>query len=148
MAANNEMVCQSCQKEPATHHICFAGTGETRDLCSECYDQDASLPNVVDNLSSLIQTGKCTYCGSPAKSGYSSGGMMPGLEEMGLQTFELWCEQCSENLKEFYEKPEIREAMNSDFPVDDEALRQAAERITQVEEAKREFMREKLAQRR
>lgn len=141
------MICEVCREQPATHHICFGGTGKTKNLCAGCYEKDAPSQYFAqqNELSEVIKNGKCAYCGQQAKGGWTSGG---GLGEFGWQMQELWCEACGNDLKEFYERPEQREAMESEFDVADEkALERAAQQLEEREAAKRQFMRLKILKR-
>ena len=148
MADTSEMLCEGCGEQPATHHICFGGSGQTKNLCAACYEKDAPSQDLgkQGELSEVIKNGKCTFCGKPAKGGWTSGG---GFGEFGWQMQELWCEECVNDLKEFYERPEQREAMESEIDVADEkALERVAQQLNEREAAKRQFMHLKILNRR
>jgi hypothetical protein len=97
-------------------------------------------------MQEIIRSDKCQYCGSPAKMGsyycVSDDGV-PTKEESQLE-----CEQCLRDLMEFHRRPE--NARNSgSFPVgDEEALKRLSQQLSERERRKKEFMKQKVAERR
>ena len=142
MSAPDEKLCERCKQRPATHHVCFGGTGESNDLCEACF-RASSSPEVLassDRFTEALRKGRCKYCGAPAVCG--CGGSIPFAED----SLDLWCEACRQDLVEFGNMPENA---IPDFPFEDKA---AQERVRQQhlerERRQEEFMRQRVSQRR
>src|SRR5215467_12586778 len=107
------MLCEKCRDRPATHHVCFGGTGKSTDLCEPCF-RAYSPPEVLassDLFRDAVRKGRCKYCGDPAAGGF--GGSSPFLGE----SLDLWCDACRRDLVDFDSRPENRIPK---FPFDDE----------------------------
>jgi len=100
MTDQDQKVCDVCHERPATHHICYGNTDESRDLCLICFEQSASLAELESFRRSMaiFRDGKCKYCGAPAV-----GGLIGGVIE---KRSDLWCEACRLDLVEFASRPE------------------------------------------
>jgi protein-arginine kinase activator protein McsA len=84
------MLCESCQKNKATYHICMIvdGVSQSRDLCSECYE--ASSPEARD-LAAAQREARCEYCGGqPCAGGTDIFAMMTGEQKL-----KFMCMPCS-----------------------------------------------------
>jgi hypothetical protein len=146
MAEKSQPLCDACHERPATHHICCVGPFKEviRDLCSKCYQQMATPEERASDIrfNETIKNGKCAYCGSPAVTGSCSSSFMTGdwKEEIHLQ-----CEQCTDDLREFYLLPENKIA---DFdPEDEESMARISKQFAEMETREKEFMRLKLKNR-
>lgn len=142
MSSPNQLLCDKCHQRPATCHICYAHTGEKKDLCENCYAEIASPEELASSrhVRDSIQRGKCSYCGEPAVGG--SGGIMPLLGEQ----LHLWCEQCRQDLVEFAQRPE--NAVPKEFPVADQAgMKRLAQQFADRERRQEEFMKQRLLER-
>ena len=142
MTTQDEKHCDRCHERPATCHICYGLTGETKDLCETCYRASASPEELASSqqIQEAIRSGKCKYCGEPAAGG--CGGFMPMLGEQ----LDLWCEQCRQDLVEFASRPENA---IPDFPFDDEAAQELVpQQLAEHERRQEEFMRWKISERR
>jgi len=143
MTAPDQKMCDSCQERPATCHICYGHTGESKNLCETCYKASASPEEsgFQKRMEELISTGACRYCGEPAKTGTF------GFSSTFGEEVELWCEQCRQDLADFAVRPE--NSLPEDFPFADEA---AQERLSQqfAERQRRqaEFMKQRVLARR
>lgn len=146
-----EILCEACGEKHATHHIANMIGGEeaiTRNLCAQCFQIDPSLAATshLPNLTELIRTGKCSYCGDPPVTGSLSSGVG------GPDKVHLLCEQCRKDFDEFvsrpenqWEIPEIDPSLNNDeFSAE---LSHIADLCRQSEAHRKEFMRMKVAQR-
>lgn len=136
-------LCDICHERPATHHTCYGHTGETRDVCMECFKQTAPPAELESFRRSerIIRTGKCRYCGAPAVGG-SINFSIPGV--MDEQT-DLWCEPCRRDLAEFASRPEND---IPDFPFDDEAAQdRISKQLAEYELRKMEFIRQRIKER-
>jgi hypothetical protein len=137
------MNCHVCKERLATVHVCNATTGKTQNLCPACYE--TTLPpdqlEVSRQFNEAVQTGNCDYCGAPAAGG--SGSWIPFVGNKN----DLWCEPCRLDLVEFHNGPGKWEMKN--YPFTDPAARERiARELAALEEAKKKFMREKIAARR
>jgi hypothetical protein len=144
MADGIEMLCQLCQSKPVTYRICLANTGETQQLCIDCYKLTATPEQLAfdEEFAAKIRNGKCRYCGAPPVGG--SGGVMPLLGEI----LELWCEACRLDLVEFWKIPENAASLGKDFPFgDDVAIEQLNKDRIELELRQEEFMKRKVRER-
>ena len=142
MTTHTDKLCDRCHERPATCHICYGHTGETKDLCETCYRDSASPEELASSqqIQDSIRNGKCKYCGEPAVGG--CGGFMPMLGEQ----LDLWCEQCRQDLVEFGSRPENA---IPDFPFDDEAAQAlVSQQLAEYKSRKEEFMKRKISARR
>src|SRR5436190_2039115 len=120
MPAEEQKVCDACHERPATcHSTMFIGDGgQTRDLCSTCWDELASQEGFASRqrLQELILTGKCKYCGQQATAG-SIGDDWSGEEHE--EHVDLYCEPCRRDYAEFMSRLENK--LPDDVPEDDDA---------------------------
>jgi hypothetical protein len=123
----------------------------TRNVCANCFQKDPSFAasrRANRNLTDLIRTGKCNYCGEPPVSGSRFTSIV------GPDQVHLYCAQCREDLKEFAETPENHsQVADNDFSsMSNEEFRaelsREADKCREIEACRREFMRMKVAQRR
>jgi hypothetical protein len=151
MADECEMICETCGEQPSTHHVTnMIGGAEatTINLCASCFQKDPSLAALArrPDITDLIRTGKCDYCGDPPVSGSQSSGVG------GPDKVHLWCAQCGEDLKEFAARPENQwDAPEIDTSLDNDAflaeLSRLADHCREIEATRQEFMRVKVSQR-
>ena len=143
MTDQEQKVCDVCRERPATHHTCYAHTGETRDICMTCFEQTASPAELESyhHSGQVIRNGKCKYCGAPAVGG-CTGMSIPGVME---ERADLWCEPCRLDLVEFTSRPENE---IPDFPFDDEAAQERVpQQLADRERRQMEFMRQRIRER-
>lgn len=143
MTAQVQKLCDRCHERPATCHICYGHSGETKDLCEACYEQSASPVEAgfKKRKEELIRTGSCQYCGAPAKIGTF------GFSAIFGEEVKLWCEQCRRDLAEFALRPE--NALPEDIPFDDEAaLERLSQQFAEREHRQKEFMKQRILERR
>ena len=141
MSDEDHKVCDVCHKRLATHHICYGHTGETRDLCMECFEQTAAPAELESYRESTrrLRDAKCKYCGAPAIGGSTSCGIPGVMDEQS----EFWCKVCQLDLAEFARLPE--NAIPDDFDVEDEArLEQISQQLAERTRRQEEFMRQKV----
>jgi protein-arginine kinase activator protein McsA len=84
------MLCESCQKNEATCHVCTIvdGVSQSRDLCIECHE--ASSPEARE-LSAAQRDARCEYCGGqPCAGGTDIFAMMTGVQKL-----KFMCMPCS-----------------------------------------------------
>ncbi len=84
------MLCEICQKNQATHHICTIvdGISQSRDLCTECHE--ASSPETREFLTA-VRDARCKYCGGqPCMGGMDSLAMATGVQKL-----KFMCMPCS-----------------------------------------------------
>jgi hypothetical protein len=144
MCDEEKKICDICHAQPATQHICFGGTGETRDLCMTCFVQTASPDELAVHRHSeeVFRTGKCRYCGAPAVGGSIFMGI-PGVMD---EEANLWCDLCMQDLVEFDGRPENAVP---DFPFDDDVTQErVSQQIAERERRRDLFIKEKISNRR
>ena len=160
MTGPDQKLCDRCHERPATCHICFGHTGETKDLCETCYGESAPPEELASaqQIQQIIRNGKCRYCGEPAVGGggplvsdFLANLMANLLPSMAVVTsrpgypFHLWCEQCRKDLVEFAHRPENA---IPDWPFDDEAAqRLVTEQLADRERRQEEFMKQRVLER-
>lgn len=152
MADGCNMLCEMCGEHHATVHITNMIGGEsetTTNVCANCFQKNPSFATLrtKPDLTELIRTGKCNYCGAPPVSGSQSRGYG------GPDQVHLYCVQCGKDLEEFSARPENQwEAREIDDSLDNDAflaeLSKAADKLREIEARRQEFMRVKVAQRR
>ena len=84
------MLCESCQKNEATCHICTVDGDVTtsRDLCIECHE--ASSPEARE-FSAAQRDARCEYCGGqPCAGGTDFLAMATGVQKL-----KFMCMPCS-----------------------------------------------------
>ena len=89
MATPEQIVCEVCHERPATHHVCDANTGTSRDLCAECFEPSASPE--VRQFSAAVRDAHCQYCGGqPCAGGTDILALATGVQKM-----KFMCMPCS-----------------------------------------------------
>jgi hypothetical protein len=153
MPKEYDMICERCGKHQATHHITRMFGGEqsiTTNICASCFQKDPSFAKLArkPDLTELIRTGKCNYCGAPPDSGSVSSGVG------GPDVVHLCCEQCRKDLEGFFARPENQPEVEDDdvsSMSDDEfsaRMSRLSDQRKEREKRKDQFMRMKVAQRR
>jgi len=143
MTAQDQKLCERCRERPATFHVCYGHTGESKHLCEQCYRESASPGELAssDNIRDIVRNGKCRFCGQPAVGG--SGGSLGAF--IGAEHF-LWCERCRRDLVEFAQRPENA---IPEFPFDDEAAqKRVSQQMAERERRQDEFIRQRVSERR
>jgi hypothetical protein len=154
MTANNipepdQPLCERCHQRPATVHICCGNTGETEDLCQECYEQDPEAAARQRREEELIRDGTCKYCGAPAETGSFTFDSLLSEEGELCETNEeadLLCEACSKDLAEFEDLHELPE--RGEYSFDDKvAMERRYQQLLERERQREQFMKERIANR-
>ena len=149
MPLQDQKLCESCQQRPTTYHICCGNTGETKNLCEQCF-LESSSPDLLTSSSFIkdaIRKGKCRYCGEPSVGG--CGGSVPffgeNLELSFKQNLDLWCEACRQDLVVFASGPEN---VIPEFPFDDEAAQERlSQQMAERERRQEEYMMQRVLER-
>src|SRR5579862_5904557 len=84
------MLCESCQKNEATCHVCtiIDGISRSRDLCVECHE--ASSPEARE-FSAAQKAAHCEYCGGqPCAGGTDFLALVTGVQKL-----KFMCMPCS-----------------------------------------------------
>ncbi len=104
--------------------------------CKDLADVLLKSQHRITGLGRSTPTPKCDYCG---------GGPVGGLRMLGDEP-HFWCEQCRQDLTEFYAQSEIElpEAIDSEDP---EFVRELTLQIEKVERRKKKFIRRKVTER-
>jgi len=86
---SDQTPCSCCGKRPATHFICYGGTGKSAALCDECVISEDSFAAA---LMAEAKNAKCVYCGgSPCSGGFDTLAQLTGAT-----TRHRWlCMSCS-----------------------------------------------------
>lgn len=146
MNAQEQKLCESCHARPATHYLCDGNTGESKQLCEQCFRGSAS-PEVLasnDRFRDIVRNGKCRYCGASAETGSGSFSSHQG------ERFDLLCNACDQDLAEFYERPEN---VMPDVPDhgaafrDETFMRQRLQQFADRERRKDEFIGQRISER-
>ena len=84
------MLCEICQKNEATCHVCTIvdGISQSRDLCVECHE--TSSPQARE-FSAAQRDARCEYCGGQA----CIGGTDILAMATGVQKLKFMCMPCS-----------------------------------------------------
>jgi protein-arginine kinase activator protein McsA len=86
------MLCESCQKNEATCHICAIvdGSLQSKDLCIECHE--ASSPEASE-FSEAQRAARCLYCGGqPCAGGTDVLAMVTGVQKLKVMCMPCWIE--------------------------------------------------------
>ena len=143
MGDQEQKVCDSCRERPAVHHTCYGHTGETRDLCLQCFEQLASPPELESyrHWEEVIRNGQCKYCSEKPVGGSMSFGIGGVMEEQA----DLWCEQCRLDLVEFSSRPENE---IPDCDIEDEVeLERVSQLLAERDRRQVEFMSQRVRER-
>jgi hypothetical protein len=98
MTTPGQTICEACGKRPATHHICYAGTGKSSDLCGECFE--ASAPPEVRESAAAVRDAHCQYCGGqPCAGGTDMFSLITGA-----QRSKYMCMPCSMEYHRFLQQ--------------------------------------------
>jgi hypothetical protein len=103
------------------------------------------LPQAGKDLPPTI--GQCEYCGAPANAGSSSSAMyVPG--ELRKWDSTGWCMECARDVTEFHARAENKLEFPDDLDfADAKAMAALEQRIMELEEREKEYLRQKVAQR-
>ena len=99
------MLCESCQKNEATRHICTIvdGISQYRDLCGECHE--AGSPEAKD-FAAAQRDARCEYCGGqPCAGGTDIFTMMTGVQKL-----KFMCMPCSMERNRYLQQQLQRDA--------------------------------------
>jgi hypothetical protein len=122
--------------------------GGERRLCLACFEQTAA-PEELENhrrRQEIIQSGKCQYCGSPAKTG-----TYWCVSADGVRTKEeakLECEECGLDLNEFHRRPENALSTGSFKFGGEEARERLLQQHAERKRREEEYIKQKVAERR
>ena len=93
------MLCESCQKNEATCHVCTIadGVSQSRDLCIECYE--ASSPETRELLAAQ-RDARCEYCGGrPCSGGTDTFALLTGVQKL-----KFMCLPCSMEYNRYFQQ--------------------------------------------
>ena len=146
MTAHDQKLCDNCHERLATYLSCNGNTGESKQLCEQCYRESASPEELAstDRLRDIVRNGKCSFCGAPAETGSGSFSSHQG------EHFDLLCKACDEDLAEFYQQPENAMPDVSDYGAafrDEEFMRQRLQQHADLKQRQEEFMRQRISER-
>ena len=105
MSKPDQNLCEVCHERPATHHICYGGTGKSSDLCEECFE--SSVPPDVRQSLSEARDAHCQYCGGQP----CAGGTDMFAFITGVQKSKYMCMPCTMEYHRF-----IQRQLSSDAP--------------------------------
>ena len=100
-----------------------------------------------EGFAKKIRESKCDYCGAPAAAGWDSA--VWGADGTKAEEGHFFCEKCLEDLDEFESRPEnLLPQLPDDFDFGDPKATDPLERLRhEIEERKKLFMRQRLAER-
>jgi len=84
------MLCEACQKNEATCHICTIvdGVSQSRDLCIECHD---AISPEAREFPAAQRDARCEYCGGqPCAGGTDIFALVTGIQKL-----KFMCMPCS-----------------------------------------------------
>jgi hypothetical protein len=89
MTTPEQDICEVCHERPATHHICYGGTGKSSHLCDPCFE--ISAPPEARQQAAMQREAHCEYCGGqPCAGGIDTFAMLTGI-----QKWIFTCMSCS-----------------------------------------------------
>ena len=98
MSKPDQILCEVCHERPATHHICYGGTGKSSDFCGECFQ--ASAPPDIIQSAQAARDAHCQYCGGqPCAGGTDMFALMTGVQKS-----KYMCMPCSMEYHRFIQR--------------------------------------------
>lgn len=106
MSTSGQILCEVCHERGATHHICYAGTGKSSNLCEECFQ--ASAPPDVLHCAAAVRDAHCRYCGGqPCAGGTDMFALITGVQKS-----KYMCMPCSMEYHRFLQQQLSPDASN------------------------------------